>query len=68
MSNFEYLGSIDPALHESSIGIPQLENGPSGDTFPSLIEIGDFASWTLSSAKVMKDYTFLIINISLLTC
>ncbi|EEA06312.1 anaphase-promoting complex, subunit 10 family protein [Cryptosporidium muris RN66] len=51
MSNFEYLGSIDLALHESSIGIPQLENGPLGDTFPSLIEIGDFASWTLSSAK-----------------
>ncbi|KAK9172010.1 Anaphase-promoting complex,subunit 10 (APC10) [Cryptosporidium meleagridis] len=42
---------MDLTLLESSIGMPSLPNQTCDDLMPSLIEIGDLASWSLSSAK-----------------
>ncbi|KAH7649404.1 anaphase-promoting complex [Cryptosporidium bovis] len=38
-------------LIESNVGIPNLVNQTYDDVFSELIEIGDMASWSLSSAK-----------------
>lgn len=43
---------MDLTLLESSIGMPSLPNQICDDFMSSLIEIGDLASWSLSSAKV----------------
>ncbi|KAL3127532.1 putative anaphase promoting complex subunit 10 [Cryptosporidium hominis] len=42
---------MDLTLLESSIGMPSLPNQTCDDFMSSLIEIGDLASWSLSSAK-----------------
>lgn len=47
---------MDLTLLESSIAMPGLPSQGCDDLMSNLVEIGDLASWSLSSAKVSLNY------------